>query len=330
MASNSRLRIQSPTVESMPLTLRPSSRNGPAAFVRLLGLVVLAISVASTSPCRAQTKRDDTIGPGFLPPVKLPENAVRFGWVDGVVTGGFAALALTSAIIGPREGGPTGGIWFDEGVRDALRAEDDRTALAFKDASDVLLTLTLSTAFLGDALVNAAWLRRSPEVGREIGLVNVEVLAITLGVQQLTADLVGRERPYGRTCGTEELSADSAHCTTNDRYLSHYSAHTSLSFSMAAASCVQHASLGLSRYPAAWCGVQFSLATATGLFRIVSDQHYATDVLVGAASGAFIGTMVPLIHLGFFSPSPSKNTESLATLQLLPTGNGFMLRGTFQ
>lgn len=323
----------------MPLTPRPSSRNGPVALVRLLRLIAFVVAVCSTSPCRAEPPPEEAIGarplppekaigPGSLPPVTLPPNALRFGLVDGAITTGFAVLALTANIVGPPEDGPTGGIWFDEGVRDALRAKDEGTALAFQDASDVLLTLTLSSAFLGDALINAAWLRNSPQVAREIGLVNTEVFAITLGFQQLTAALVGRERPYARDCGTDALDSDSALCSTKERYLSHYSAHTSLSFSIAAASCVQHASLGLSRYPLAWCGVQFTLATATGVFRIVSDQHYATDVLVGAASGALIGTMVPLIHLGLFSPSKTESSQT--TLQLLPTPSGIMLRGTFQ
>jgi hypothetical protein len=268
--------------------------------------------------------------PGALPPVVYPKTALRFGPTDFVITGLGGVAALTSALIGPdMVNGPRGGIWFDEAVRDALRSDDFNTQLFFRDTSDVLMGLTLAHAFIGDALIHATWLRKSVDVGRQMALMDAEVTALAFGASQLTANAMSRERPYGRTCGTSELDEDSAQCTTNDRYLSYFSGHSTLTFALAAVTCAHHNALGLSGHHA-WvqCLSSFTVATATAVFRIAGDMHYATDVLTGAAVGTLIGFAVPAVHYGFGNFRPRSTTRDVQ-ISVLPTFGGIRVMGVW-
>jgi len=268
--------------------------------------------------------------PGSLAPVVYPSAAARFGVPDLVVTGLGGATALVSIIVGPnREFGPRGGVLFDEDVRDLVRATDYTTQLAVRDASDVLLGFSMSYAFIGDALINATWLRKSPDVGAQIALLDVEVVALTLGIQQLVVNGIARERPYGRTCGTSELDERSSFCITNDRYVSHFSGHAAAAFALAAVTCAHHSAIPLSNGQA-WipCLSGFVGAAATAGLRVVGDMHYASDILVGAAVGTTIGFLVPALHYGIGSWTPHSPISGVS-FNVLPTPQGVMVSGVW-
>lgn len=276
-----------------------------------------------------RTRASETNPPPLLPPVQWSPVYRRFTAVEAVATGVFTAGIIATRIVGPRRGGPEGGVWIDENVRGVLRAENYEGRLLAKDMSDVLLNLSVSYALLVDPLINAAWLRKSPDVGIEVGLINAEVLALTLGVQELTASLVGRERPYGRTCNTDELGEDTHSCQGRNRYRSYFSGHTSVPFSLAAATCVHHTFIPLSgRNSWLTCSLGFLVAASSGILRIVSDNHYATDVLTGAAFGTLVGLTLPLLHYvrdNRWAAPP----VALWDLELVPTYGGAVLQGRF-
>jgi len=262
-----------------------------------------------------------------LPPVSFRPEYRPVGWLDFALTGTFGSATIISRIVGPRTDGPRGQGSLDEGTRSALRAPSVRGRILAADVSDVILGASVTYALLGDALVNAAWLRRSPEVGKQVFWMSAEVLAVTLGVQQLTSNFVGRERPYGPTCGSEELPEDTHRCQTQDRYRSFFSGHTSVPFSMAAASCTHHVYLGLSG-DGAWlhCSAAFLAAAASGTMRMVADYHYATDVITGALVGTSIGTLIPLIHYTT-GTQPFQSEVAGVRLQLVPTWGGLSVSG---
>jgi membrane-associated phospholipid phosphatase len=150
-------------------------------------------------------------------------------------------------------------------------------------------------SLLVDPLINAWWLRNSPETAFQIGVMNAEVLSLTLGTQQFVANTVGRERPFGSTC--TGAADDPGDCADQDRYRSFFSGHTASPFALASATCVHHLTLRLSGdFGGLTCALEFAAAAATGALRIVADKHYATDVLAGAAAGTLIGLAVPLLH----------------------------------
>ncbi len=263
----------------------------------------------------------------------LTWTARRFGPGDAVVTVGATALTVTALVVGPTEtatSDPQLGI--DDEVRSALRPDSFQARRAGRDTSDVLLSLNLSYPLLGDALVNAAWYRDSPDTARQLAMIDSETFLLTLGVQQSFANFVGRQRPHGSVCGTDELPENTASCEVRDRYRSFFSGHTALSFSAAAATCTHHRHLPLhgGRYRWIPCATGVVLASTTGTLRIVGDRHYFTDVMTGAAIGSLVGWLVPSLHYRL-PPRAARWSDpgNTAELQILPTAHGLQLRGRF-
>lgn len=223
-------------------------------------------------------------------PVSYPDSAQRVGWVDLGVTLAFAGVALGAFLSEPNSGSMTAGS-IDLGIREALGASNQTDREIARRASDVLWGTTLGYGAVVDPLVNAWWLRQSPDVAWQIAAMNVEVEVIRLGTQQLVAHLVGRERPCAQN-GAEDPS-----CGSEGLDLSFYSGHTSSAFAAATATCTHHAFIPLSgRHAWVTCLALYSAATAVGFFRIVGDKHYASDVAVGALVGSATGFLVPAFH----------------------------------
>lgn len=312
------------------LAVCPARAEGPAPMKREHppSRTPIANEQSETSNTRSASTLPQ-VAPALLPGVKWSPVYRRYSVAELVVTGVFAAGIAVGRIIGPPESGPRGGEWIDEDVRDALRAQAYRGRLRAKDGSDVLLSLSVSYALLGDPMINASWLRRSPDVGIQMGLINAEVLAVTLGIQEVTANLVGRERPYGSICGSDELDENTHSCQGRNRYRSFFSGHTSVPFAMAASTCMHHVFIPLVGNHA-WlsCSLGFLIAGSSGALRIASDNHYATDVLTGAAFGTLVGLTIPLLHYvrGNRWSAPAVATT---TWEIVPTWGGLSVQGRF-
>ncbi len=70
----------------------------------------------------------------------------------------------------------------------------------------------------------------------------------------------------------------------------------------------------------------YGLACATGTFRMLSGNHFPTDVLAGAALGTVIGIGVPVVHSWIFNNSDF-SLGPVESVVLLPAG--FVVRMTF-
>ncbi len=252
-------------------------------------------------------------------------------WILSSVAG---ATALTFAILGPRAGPRDGKLGVDESVRDALVAPTLGGRRAARDASDVLLT-TINSYPLIDAVLIAGWYRRSPEVAMQMALIDMEVLAITLGVTSIAKSLGARRRPYGRVCGVTRPPS-TRDCDSNDLDYSFFSGHSATSFAAASVNCAHHIWLGL--YGAPWadglsCAAGFAVAATTGVLRVVGDQHYFSDVMIGVAVGTLVGFGVPwLFHYRHSTPGKGKGDvkrDEGLRVQLAPMGLGLGAMGTF-
>ena len=258
-----------------------------------------------------------------------------FTVADFVVTAAGAATTLTAAIVKPSGNHKLcGGILFDESVRDALRAPALADRYIYRDASDVGLSLAVTWPFVTDALITAWWYRGSREVAQEMALINLQTLSINGALQGVTNVLVSRERPFGRDCGQGELPADAIDCTGSVHYRSFFSGHSSFSFSGAALICVHHFENELMGAPwdALSCAGGYAVAATTATFRVVSDVHYASDIMLGAAVGTLVGWGVPLLHYRTASKSTaSQGVTRPPALQmtLVPSPNGIGVAGTF-
>ena len=156
------------------------------------------------------------------------------------------------------------------------------------------------------------------------GLITAEVLAVTTGLQSLANWSVSRERPYGRDCDGPVL-AGSRECLSNGRrYRSFFSGHTSQAFAAASANCMHHGYVPLYGGGAAddWaCAAGLGIALGTGLLRMRTDVHYASDVAVGAVVGTAVGLGLPYF-LHYRHGSADDSGSSRYRLLVVPTGTG--------
>ncbi len=252
----------------------------------------------------------------------------RFSTTEYVVTGAVAAVAVASHVVNPSPGRWRGGVLWDEDLRSSLRLGSLHDRRQARDASDVLLALTVSYPILVDGVLAANWYYESPDVAEQIILISTETLAITAAVHGVVATSVSRERPYGRDCGGE-LGEESRDCTRSSRDRSFFSGHSSLAFAGASLVCIHRAYLPLhggGAADAATCATAYAAAATTAGLRLVSDVHYSTDVLVGAAWGTLAGLTLPwLLH---YRHGSDKRKSDVATY-LVPYPGGVAFGGHF-
>jgi hypothetical protein len=256
-----------------------------------------------------------------------------FGLADYIVTAAGAGLTLTASIVKPSSKHKlSGGILFDESVRDALRADTLADRYIFRDASDVGLSLAVTWPFVTDALITAWWYRGSREVAQEMSLINLQAMAISGALQGVANVVVSRERPFGRDCGSDELPEDAIDCANSVHYRSFFSGHSAFSFTGAALICVHHFENDLMGAPwdALSCAGGYAVAATTASFRVVSDVHYSSDILLGAAVGTLVGWGVPLLHYRVGAATPKTASQAPALqMTLVPSPNGIGVAGIF-
>jgi membrane-associated phospholipid phosphatase len=263
-----------------------------------------------------------------IPP--LIWNHPRFSTADYFITGTGGALTLTAAIVAPRSvHSISGGILFDDAARRALRAHSLQARYQFRDASDVGLSLSVTWPFFADALASAWWYRGSRDAAEQIALIDLETLAIAGAVQGATNVIVSRERPYGQDCGSSQLPGNAIDCQSSQQYRSFFSGHATFSFTGAALICMHHFENDLlgSPWDALSCAGGYAVAATTSTFRIVSDVHYASDVILGALVGTAIGYGVPLLHYRQTRASTAANDQ--LRLMLVPSPGGASVMGVF-
>ena len=166
----------------------------------------------------------------------------------------------------------------------------------------------------------------------QMALIDAEAIAVSVGIQNLTAALAHRERPYGIDCGTS-IDENLRDCESGKRFRSFFSGHTTLSFAAAGATCSNHAYHDVFGSPgadAAACVIALINAAAVGTFRVVGDQHYITDVATGAAVGTLGGLGLPwLLHYGPLARVTTAARRMVPNLSLVPSPYGLGLGGKF-
>lgn len=257
---------------------------------------------------------------------RLRWNWPRFSTSEYVATSVAASVAVAAAVLRPTNSAWSRGVFWDEDARSSLRLGSYQDRRAARDVSDVLLALTVSYPILVDGVLAASWYYESPEVAEQLVLISTETLAITAAVHGIVSTSVGRERPFGRSCGSE-LSEESRDCDGSARHRSFFSGHASLAFAGASLVCINRAYLPLHGGGAAdavTCGSAYVAAASTATLRVVSDMHYTTDVLAGAAWGTLAGLTLPwLLHYRHGTQRPKVGTY------LVPYPGGVAFGGHF-
>ena len=250
------------------------------------------------------------------------------GAPDYITIGAAAGMMAVFNLIHPISQQPSGTNGFDEGIRSVVRLDAPTARFAIRDASDLTLGILLVAPLIGDALLSTAWHRQSPRTAWRMTLVQLETFAVTGALQGLTSMLASRERPLGRTCGVT-TPQEARDCEEQGRYRSFYSGHAAWAFAGASLVCSEHVRYSLFGGGAAegvTCGVAYTLAASTALFRMMGDMHFATDVLTGAAMGTLLGLLMPWLHAQVWTP---RTGVGPVTVRLSPTGNGLGVSGTW-
>jgi membrane-associated phospholipid phosphatase len=244
--------------------------------------------------------------------------------VEYVATGvvGAAAIAVFAFGKGPTTPNWTGGILFDNAVRDALRLRSPKARDAVRQASDVAAFSAVVITVGVDSLL-VPLLRRSSSTALQQLLVDAEAFAFNAFVTTSSYYAIGRARPSYADC-QRDPSFDPL-CNSGNT-ASFWSGHTALAFTAAGLSCAHHVYLHLYGDPTAdalGCAGMITLASATGTLRVLGDRHYATDVLTGAFVGFGFGYGVPtLFH---YAAGPMHSMAVTPSSE----GLGLALSGTF-
>ncbi len=303
-----------------------SSRARPGGLpASCLSLAVIAILTLVAQPSWAQQNVESELAKAAAATPDLSWRYAEFSDVDLIITTTSMSAMLISRLLGPNRDKPRQGpILFDKGARDTLLLSSRNHQNTILDFSDLTLSLATSWPFL-DAFIVALGMNDQENTAVQMALMNLEVMSVLAAIQTIANAAVGRERPYGSRCG-DDLYDALDDCVADERYYSFFSGHTALSFGSAALVCTHHSHYEL--YGGAWdslaCAGAYTIATFTGVARIMGDKHYASDVITGAAIGTLVGYLLP--YLSYYGHEKS---EASRQVTLVPSGNGLALYGWF-
>jgi membrane-associated phospholipid phosphatase len=145
-------------------------------------------------------------------------------------------------------------------------------------------------------------------------------------------DLVGRARPFVSDCLAAGGSQTQCLGDNNEATRAFPGGHVAIGTTGTVLVCMQHLSMRL--YGSPWdegiCAAAITADAAMGTLRIVTDNHWASDVLAGGALGVAIGYGVPvLMHLhGHAMPATSAVVMAPVPLAL-GHGAGLGVAGAF-
>lgn len=130
---------------------------------------------------------------------------------------------------------------------------------------------------------------------RETGLLSGEALVDSVVLDQVTKIIFRRERPLYNNAAGDFFSSQ----TGGNK--SFPSSHSMLAWTVAAVTAGE--------YPSKWVQLgTYSLASSVSLMRVLGQEHFPTDVLVGGAAGWLIG------HYVFEKHQPSHITKTFKQL----------------
>lgn len=236
-----------------------------------------------------------------------------------------------------------GGILFDNWVRSALRATTYDGQATISKVGDYLYRGGVLAPLVVDFYLVGLGVHQNADVALQMLLIDLQSYGLS-GLVTLSAEHgVGRARPYTDHCGPDGRTRDASgrllfnRCVGGeDDYQSFYSGHSAAAATAAGLTCAHHQHLPLyggGVADLAPCVLMIAAATTTGISRIVADQHWASDVLLGLSVGAFSGYVVPsLLHYGFSSGRPVGEFRvggayAVPTLQVSGAGAGLGLIG---
>ena len=255
-------------------------------------LVMLAMLPVVVAPLTAQvttgvdgrtvTKRDTS---------NAPQHKTLFTYRDAALAAAFAGLTVAM-------------LPADLHIAQSLQDPDLRANKFFDKSGKGVEVITSPGAFIiGGGLYAAGKLTHHPDLA-DLGWHGTEAVFIASGVTGFLKGVLGRSRPYvsldsnardfnflkGFGRGTFGVGPDGRKFGTSD-YQSFPSGHTTTAFAAAAAVTSETRRMW-PRSLLIVAPVMYGGATLVGLSRMYHNNHWASDVVLGAAVGTFSGLKV--------------------------------------
>jgi membrane-associated phospholipid phosphatase len=189
----------------------------------------------------------------------------------------------------------TSPILFDADVREALRIESPSWRSAARTLSDVILVISYTQPYVVDTLLVTWWAREAPRVAWQMFVINSQAYAFTFATNAVAKRLTSRARPWVDECDRDPTGAS---CGSGERYRSFYSGHAAITATGAGLVCAHHTQLSLygnRALDSATCVTAVLGTAVTGAMRVASDNHWATDVIVGHLMGYVSGYLLPTL-----------------------------------
>ena len=311
--------------------MRRGALLGPAAL--LVGALLSPVAA------NAEPEAIDLQPPARAAPLEWRWQRFR-AWEYPVTAAARGAAAYLRAA-GPQPSVSwTGGILGDDWVEDHTAIQNIAKRRVVVTLTDVFFYGSMAYRLVDSAVLpSLVW--RSPDVAFQMSLIDLEsfgFVAITLWGQQA---LLGRERPYAKRCSDPAFAASEGGCAPDsaEHGRSFFAGHPAVVLAAAGLTCTHHAHLALYGGGAAddlACGLMIGAAAATGVGRMVTEEHHLSDVIVGYGLGAFAGWALPeLLHYGHPRPSTvaARTTETAVRVTLAPvigeSDLGLGVRGAF-
>ncbi|MDQ3036950.1 MAG: phosphatase PAP2 family protein, partial [Myxococcota bacterium] len=225
------------------------------------------------------------------------EDWPRYSFDEAILSLGMGALLVAAELLptATTSANWTGGILFDDGVREGLVLRSPAARDSARVASEALQWVLIGTPFVVDALAAAGIGDGNWDVAFQMGLIALESYIISLVVWKVTVLLARRERPIATACA-DPSRAGTPECNGDLETTSFFSNEAVNAFTGASLICLHHTHMPLFGDEAAdvsACVVGMTAASVVGLLRVMSDREYLTDVLMGAIVGFVAGYIIP-------------------------------------
>jgi membrane-associated phospholipid phosphatase len=205
---------------------------------------------------------------------------------------------------------------LDPGARGLLRGRTAKVQKTFDRLSNIGWRMMAFFPYV-DVGVSALAIHRNFDVAGQMALMDFEALTLSGLTYVVASHSTGRARPYRQDCASPQDDTVTKGCGVPFDNRSFYGGHAAAAFTSAGLTCAHHQHLPLYGGGAVetWaCVWALTVASATGIFRIVADEHYASDILVGSGVGWFYGYVMPkLLHYKGAQREPHERKATVPT-----------------
>jgi membrane-associated phospholipid phosphatase len=306
-------------------------RSRGTIFLAALGAIAFGVAPRSARAGEAPAPTAERDAPGKR--VEWNPDWPRFrAWeYAGTAVVGGASIYLYRWVSPPEQPKWQGTNFFDDAVRDWFVADGRTGRENTGKVGNVLSWGGAAVPFVID-LPLIALVHRQPSLAWQVLMMDLEAEAVSGFIKNLLFVEAGRARPSFADCAADPKY--DALCGTPANNASFPSGHTVNIAVAAGLTCVHHRYLPIYGQPAADAGVCVLLSAATALTaftRIISDRHWATDSLAGAALGFGTGYGLPwLLHYRYggapVKPGAAGNVGMTRPVLLpIASGNGLGL-----